>query len=78
MIGAVAWEPERKRRNPMVGMLVRAVIFGLGVEVGREIYQTLKHKAGKGECGCTCHDKEKCAHESPAANKGNGNEKAEQ
>ena len=62
----------------MVGMLVRAVIFGLGVEVGREIYQTLKNKAGKGECGCTCREKDEHTHESPTADKGKEAEKAAQ
>lgn len=31
----------------MIGVFVRAVIFGLGVELGREIYKTVKTKAMK-------------------------------
>ena len=29
----------------MIGIFVRAVIFGLGVELGRELYKTVKTKA---------------------------------
>ena len=36
----------------MIGIFVRVVIFGLGVELGRELYKTVKVKAmGAGEKG---------------------------